>query len=259
MPRPLFVTIDGDGFIYRHRETRQPVGEVIREEILESYPLPFTASFIAGEIDEYAARFEVEEARRILSLDNVEAASHSWSHPHDWTEPAIDLEREIVASAARIERQLLPPGGRVKLMLWTGMCNPTIAALALADALGMGNLNGGDPDRAFIEGDGYRHFCSRGPNDWTLMDLGRLTTRSGRGVEELLSNFAGRLDGFSKAIDSFEQHPERPVHVYFHWYSGARRDSMDALRRVLDWCVERDDLEPMFASHYLARQGDEER
>ena len=245
--RPLVVTIDGDGFIYNHRESGQAVGELIRDQILRTYPFEFTASFIAHELEDYRSRFDVDLAREIFALNNVEAASHSWSHPQDWSAPGIDAGHEIVDSVRYLERELLAPGKRVQMFLWSGLCNPTGDHLRVVESVGIGNLNGGDPLLPFSLVGGRRHYHSRAWNDWVGMGLKR---RVG-GMEAHLRTAPERLDGFAQVISFFEAHPKLPVHVYFHWYSGARDCSLDALRRVLDWCAKQD-LETMLASRYLA-------
>ena len=245
--RPLVVTIDGDGFIYNNRESGHAVGEVIRDRILRAYPFEFTASFIAHELEDYRSCFDVALAREIFALANVEAASHSWSHPHDWSAHGVDARREIVDSVRYLERQLLNPGKRVQMFLWSGLCNPTDDHLCLVESLGIGNLNGGDPLLPYSLVGGRRHYHSRAWNDWVGMGLQR---RVG-GMEAYLRTAPERLDGFSGVINFFEAHPRLPVHVYFHWYSGARDCSLDALRQVLDWCAKQD-LETMPASRYVA-------
>ena len=245
--RPLVVTIDGDGFIYNHRESGRAVGELIRDRILRAYPFEFTASFIAHELEDYRSRFDVALAREIFALANVEAASHSWSHPHDWTAPAVDAKHEIVDSVRYLERELLTSGKRVRMFLWSGRCNPTADHLRLVERLGIGNLNGGDPLLPYSSVGGRRHYHSRAWNDWVGMGLQR---RVG-GMEAYLRTAPERLDGFSRVVSFFEAHPKLPVHVYFHWYSGARDCSLDALRQVLDWCAKQD-LETMPASRYVA-------
>jgi hypothetical protein len=251
----LLITIDGDGFIYRDRDTDRPVGALILEEVLTRYPFKFSASFIAGEMLQYADSFDADLAARILALENVEAASHSWSHPHDWESAAVDTETEVVRSVRFIEDALLRDGKRVKTFFWTGQSNPSAAALRAVARLGIGNLNGGDPTRAYEEKGGHRHYMSRAANDWTYMDLERLIVQAKAGpVYDFLKSHPGRLDGFRKVIEFFAAHPELPIHVYFHWYSAVRRDSLDALKEVLDWCVQQN-CRPVFASEYIETLG----
>jgi polysaccharide biosynthesis protein PelA len=249
--RQLLITIDGDGFIFRHRDDQRAVGELILEEILTAYPFKFTASFIAGEVVAYPECFDVELATRILALENVEAASHSWSHPHDWSSRDVDVEIEVGRSVRFIEGELLRDGKRVKTFLWTGRCNPGSLALGAVEQLGLANLNGGEPQKAYTVVGGHRHYMSRAANDWVYMDLERLIVADKAGpVQPFLERYPGRLDGFRKVIDFFATQLELPIHVYFHWYSGVRRDSLDALKQVLNWCREQE-CRPVFASEYV--------
>ncbi len=70
------VTIDGDGFIYRTNFDGRRVGEVIYDEILVNYPIPFCASVVAGDHEVYPGEFDLALARKIFALPNIEAASH---------------------------------------------------------------------------------------------------------------------------------------------------------------------------------------
>lgn len=251
--RALLVTIDGDGFTYRHRESGQSVGRVILDRVLTRYPFKFTVSFIAGELAGAAPGFDRELAARILALDNVEAASHSWSHPHDWRSSTVDLPREIDASVREIERSLLSGPKRVRSFLWTGRCNPSAGALARVHELGLANLNGRPFSRPWRRVGSYRQYTARARNDWDCMGLEE-ELMAGVGtpsVETFLARHEGDLGGFRSVIDDFEARAERPIHVYFHWYSGARADTLAALLHVLDWCAARP-CAPMFVSEYVS-------
>ena len=253
--RQLIVSIDGDGFIYRTAYDGRWVGEVLFEQVLTQYPFRFCASFIAGEHQFYPGEFNLELARRILALDNVDAASHSWSHPHDWREP-VDLELEIGESVRYINRHFLPSGKAADVFLWTGKCNPQSDALAMASSLGLWNLNGGNPAFAWSGNRNSPQFHQRALSDWDLMGMVGLYSEA-RSIDKnpkvypLLAGHPGNLGGFKDAIGYFESHPDRPVHVYFHWYSAVRRDSLSALLEVLDWCRSRD-LEAVSVASHLA-------
>ena len=189
-------------------------------------------------------------ARRILALPNVDAASHSWSHPHDWTE-GVDLDREIDDSVDYINSELLPMGKSVEAFLWTGMCNPTVAAVERVDSLGLANLNGGQLESVYTQKGRSRQYCNRGPSDWGLGEISRLRSAAPEmPVEKFLLDYTGSIDGYGKAIEYFERNPDRPVHVYFHWYVGVRTESLAALIRVLEWC-ERQPLKPVSVKDYV--------
>lgn len=251
--RPLIVTIDGDGFTYRHRESGRPVGQVILDRVLTRYPFTFTASFIAGEIGAAGGRFDRKLASEILSLDNVEAASHSWSHPHDWTAATVDLDREVDASVVEIERSLLRGEKRVRSFLWSGRCNPTAEAVSRVHELGLANFNGRPFSRPWRRVGRHRQYTARARNDWDCMGLEAILMADPArpSVESFLAAHEGDLSGFRSVTDDFEKRGERPLHIYFHWYSGARDDTLAGLLHVLDWCAARPCL-PMSVSEYVA-------
>lgn len=237
MNRPLLITIDGDGFIYRTAYDGRRVRQVIYDEILTRYPFQFCASVIAGESGTCTEEFDVDLARKIFALPNISAASHSWGHPHDWRKAGVDLEREIGDSTRYINEELLQPGKQVTTFLWTGLCNPDERCLGTVASHDLSNLNGGNPGDSFTRIGDHKHFHSRAPNDWTLMDLEERIIKQSRGpVYPYLKSFKGNLGSCDRVIDYFTYHPARPVHLYFHWYSAVRRDSLAALVRVLDWC-----------------------
>ena len=68
-------------------------------------------------------------------------------------------------------------------------------------------------------------------------------------VYPFLQYYAGDLGGYDEVINFYNANPEYPVHVYFHWYSAVRRDSLEALKRVLDWCMTQL-LEPVTVVEY---------
>jgi hypothetical protein len=91
--RLYFSQIDGDGWnnvseVEHYREAQTLSSEVIARETIEAYPdLPVSVGLIAGDalpmlggIPE-AARV----ARRLFALPNVEVASHTHSHPYNWS------------------------------------------------------------------------------------------------------------------------------------------------------------------------------
>ena len=90
--RIFYSHIDGDGWRnttevepYTHQQAMS--AEVILREVIERYPdLPVTVAPIAGDLDPawYGTGESAALARRILSLPQVEAGSHTYSHPLDW-------------------------------------------------------------------------------------------------------------------------------------------------------------------------------
>lgn len=91
--RIFFSHIDGDGWrnlteIQPWRRARKLSAEVVLDDVLLRYPdLPVTVAPIAGDLHpDWCGTEEGRElARRAFALPHVEPASHTWSHPLDWS------------------------------------------------------------------------------------------------------------------------------------------------------------------------------
>lgn len=91
--RIYFSHIDGDGWnnisvIARYRQDGVLSASVVARELIEPYPdLPVSVALIAGDVD--PALGEVTGARAVarelFALPQVEVASHSYTHPYNWT------------------------------------------------------------------------------------------------------------------------------------------------------------------------------
>jgi len=90
--RIYFSHIDGDGWrnvteIMPWRRTRKLSSEVILDEVLRRYPdLPVTVGPVVADLhSDWCGSDETRDiTRRMFALPNVEAGSHSWTHPLDW-------------------------------------------------------------------------------------------------------------------------------------------------------------------------------
>jgi hypothetical protein len=271
--RIFFAHIDGDGF--RHKTTVQASrrsGDLLFEKIVERYPFPITCSMIEAEVTaiiEGQDRSDVElltqQARDVFRSEKVEAGSHSFSHPYYWIpddktqdiyerrnlelDPrlkygqAVDYRREVVGSIEYIERNLLPPGKHVEIMLWSGNCRPGVEALRWCRSLGVENMNGGDTaitrknpslTRVFPSvvpwGDELQVYCAH-QNE----NVYRFRWKGGADPNSVF------WSGFVLALDSFQktETPRRlkPVNIYYHWYSGDNLPSMNALKQLYEWCL----------------------
>lgn len=258
----LFMShIDGDGFANMSRvEPGRRSAEIIRDRILRKYPLPVTVSVIEAELRGLVRAQRAEDspaleaiARDIFALPQIEAASHTFSHPFFWIEgdrtesfydeqrldlkvpyPQIDLAREIEGSVRYINERLVPPQRPVRVFLWSGNCRPPPDAIARVRELGLENVNGGD---TLIS-----------PRDPTITAVAPRTMRWGNEVQVYApnqnenvytNNWRGPLFGtFIHVLDTFRltESPRRlkPVNVYYHFYSGDHPASLHALETVLD-------------------------
>ena len=115
---------------------------MIRTKILERYPLPVTASIVEADTRGLLKTLKPDDrqryeniARSIFALPNVQAGSHSYTHPFSWdpadpnpghfdrvnvqlndsvSYPTVDLEREIKGSIDYINQNLLPKNKKVE-------------------------------------------------------------------------------------------------------------------------------------------------
>ncbi|KAF0807090.1 hypothetical protein A6D6_01089 [Alcanivorax xiamenensis] len=278
--RLFFVHMDGDGFpslaeVRGYRD--QAAGEVLLQEILKRYPVPTTISVVEGEVARtglYPERAEELEdiARRIFRLRHVEAATHTYSHPFYWYEAAahpsetqgsegalrlavpdytLDLERELAGSARYIEENLLPPGKRVEMVLWSGDTNPPEKALELTRKAGLLNMNGSDT------------VITESASTWTLIK--GIGVPKGDEYQVFAPNqnenlytgeWLGPFYGFQRVIETFELTGEpirfKPIDIYYHTYIASKKASLASLKKVYDWALSQP-VNPVFASDYVKK------
>jgi hypothetical protein len=90
--RMYYSHIDGDGWrneteVEGYLDEKELSAEVIFQEALEPFPdLPVTLAPIAGDLDPkwYGNKEILAQARKMLALPQVEAGSHTYSHPYFW-------------------------------------------------------------------------------------------------------------------------------------------------------------------------------
>ncbi len=273
--RMLMVHMDGDGFISRSELPGNPyAGEVVRDRVVNRYPLPMTISVIESELSPQGLYPQLSQkleavARDIFRAPNVEIASHSYSHPFNWrlagttaTEEDsgynlaipgyhFDLKREIEGSIRYIETRLAPPGKKVAMFLWTGDCIPGRDALEWTQRLGVMNMNGGDTTATRtrqtltqVEGLGVERnglFQVFAPNQ----------------NENVYTNdWTGPYYGFERVIETFEltEKPRRlkPIDIYFHTYITTKPAGMQSLDKVFGWALAQETT-PLFASEYARK------
>ena len=266
--RLFFSQIDGDGFngVTTFSGNRN-CGELVIDHILKKYPLPITASLIEATMrgledgqkgDEQAGLEAI--ARTMFSLPNVQAASHSFSHPYVWVDNdqeyipmyetrslklkpevtlnGVDPEREVVGSIAYVQT-LLPPGKKCDLMLWSGNCRPGAAAIKVCRRIGVENLNGGNTTIS------RRHPYLSNVSPRVMSWDGEIQVFSAMQNEFVYTrNWKGPFfGGFRQVTETFEKSetPRRlkPVNLYYHFYSAATPGALKALAESHDWVMAR--------------------
>ena len=266
--RIFYSQVDGDAFdtlsLY---ERRRMSAEVLYQNVFQKIDLPFSVSVITSQIDPHyqGSMNRVFWARKIFALPNIEAGSHTFSHPFYW-EPTekqkdegpvhieiphykLDFKMEINGSIDWINQNLLPPGKKVMLLQWSGDTRPGKAALAQLATTSVLNINGSDtrfdnnaPSYTFVfpyfrRVDGYTQYYNSDVNDYILTN-----------------DWKGPYFGYLNVIKTFERtdRPRRvdPIDVYFHFYAGERESSLNALKQVLSW-VSTQNIAPMFSSDFV--------
>lgn len=277
--RLMMAHIDGDAFFGNADfNPSKNLGEIIRDEIIKRYQIPHTVSIIEGEVAPYglypdrSKRLE-EIARSIFALENVEIASHTFSHPYKWQEleameyedikPApnvqynlpikgyvFDLKREIFGSIEYINTHLAPKGKKVKVFLWSGDTNPSEKAIELTYEAGVYNVNGGytwiNREEPF-----WMYISPMGVNKGDYFQVYAPIMN-----ENIYTKLWTDYYGFVRVIDTLELTEEpyrlKPINIYYHMYSGQKIASLEALKKVYKWALAQKP-NPIFLSEYAQK------
>tara|TARA_R110001606_G_scaffold228969_1_gene377000 strand:+ start:1301 stop:4111 length:2811 start_codon:yes stop_codon:yes gene_type:complete len=276
--RYWMTQIDGDAFVSRADLPGTPfTGELMLSDILKRYQVPTTVSIIEGEIGPeglYPQYRSVLEplAQRIFALPWVEVATHTFSHPFEWESLKendlagqgetlakfnynmpipnyrFSLRREIEGSTDYINRHLAPADKPVKVVLWTGNALPPEQALAIADELGLRNMNGGNTSVTHSNPTMTRVSPM-------LRPLGRyLQVYAPQINENVYTNYMlGPLWGYRRAIETYQitDQPRRlkPIDIYYHFYSAASPGALRALHQVYEYVLTQETL-PIYVSDW---------
>ncbi len=276
IPRPDITTLNGSRIWFSHIDgdalistsqlaSGRYCGEVIRDSVLQRYRWPVTVSVVVAELLQKPQFQNI--ARSIFALPYVEPASHTFSHPFYWDDNYSDKEKystrhlavpgyrfdarhEVIGSISWIDK-LLPPGKKVRLLLWSGNCEPTPEALQACAEIGALNMNGGD---TIFDGilNSYAHVA---PLSIPVGNYRQIYTANAN--ENIYTNeWHGPFDGYRAVLDSYErtEHPRRirPINVYYHFYMGEKWASLNTLHQVLRSTTQTE-VAPVFASEYVEK------
>jgi len=274
--RVFYSHLDGDASVVIANFNPKKIGcEVIYKEILKKYKnVPFGISFIAAELlpnGPYPKRYKRAQkcAKDIYKLKNVESASHTYSHPFFWQKSAkfegkilpknwslkikgykFSYYQEVVGSCKYLSKYA-PKNKPVKLIFWSGNCNPPAKAVAYAYKNGILNMNGGDTT------------IRRGHN--YLTDIAPAGIKKGKyyqvydGEQDeyiYTDGFTKNFGGYRRVVETFKltDKPKRfkPIDVYFHFYIGSRIAALDSLKYVFNWVLKQDVI-PIKVSEYIKK------
>ncbi|MEK6544701.1 MAG: hypothetical protein AABZ44_09740, partial [Elusimicrobiota bacterium] len=156
--RIFFTHIDGDGIFNVSRlDNKSYAGEIIYNEILKPYQdWPVTISLITAyfEMRKYDDDRAHDLYRRLFSLPNAEAASHTYTHPLKWQKKKsaikvagydYDSGKETIGSVSMMRElfKRLAISKDVGILQWSGDCLPSGDDLNRVVQAKLLNINGG--------------------------------------------------------------------------------------------------------------------
>lgn len=288
--RLMFTRVNGDGFASKAEfagARGRFSGEVLYDEVFTRYRVPMTVSVVEGETGPAGRYPELAPAlesigRRIFALPNVEIASHTYSHPFQWSQVdgatgrrivsakragqqeipfsmdipgyEFDLDREIGGSIEYIDRRLAPPGKKTVALLWTGDAAPPRVALHRVSQVGVLAINGGDT------------VITRTNNSWT--NIAPYGVAKGAHPAEYqvyaaamnenvhATDWLGAYAGFERVLETFALTDEpirfKALDIHYHFYSATKLAYLKALEKVFGYALGQPVL-PIFTTEYIAR------
>ncbi len=274
--RILFSHIDGDAIMSRVEWNNDLFdGETIYEEILKKYKIPMSVSIIEGETAPYGLYPKLSPklekiAKKMFALENVEGATHTFSHPFFWGKISKDgkhldakyrlkipnynnfsISREIAGSLKYINEKLMPKGKKANIVFWSGDCLPRENALSFVHKNNILNINGGDT--VIVDATPYLSLIA--PLGLKRGDYYQVHT--GQQDENVYTeDWTNRFWGFKRVIQTYKltNAPRRfkPIDIYYHFYSGSKRASLTALQDVFEWAIKQDVI-PIYTSMYIPK------
>ena len=275
--RLLFSHIDGDGIMnYVESNPELFSGDMILDKILKPYKIPHSVSIIGAEVAAnglYPKLSDqlVELAKKIYRLDNVEGATHTFTHPFIWSQIKngdldekyrlkpkgykFSLEYEFVGTLKYVNEKLSPANKKkANTVFWSGDCAPTEEVLKYAYSKKILNVNGG-----------YTVISNASPWLTNVAPIGLergvyYQIYTGAENENVYTNdWLGPFWGFKKVVQTFKltNSPRRlkPIDVYYHLYSGSKTASLNALKYIFDWAIKQE-VTPIFTSEYIPKAMD---
>ncbi len=245
-------------------------GTYIYEDILKKYDdIPTSVSVITKNVEKLGNKYfhpGITLARKIYQLDNVDMAVHTATHPFDWVggDPYVinpdsypykigykpqNLLEEIWGAKLFADNSLAPADKKVKTLFWSGATNPDERALEIVWRAGMHNLNGGDPRFD----DEHPSLANLAPYALSYPPFRQYLTSAQNDYYYTLF-LTGDWAGQKALIEHFKKtdkpHRIYPMNLYYHFYSGIKNDSMDALRLVYDY-IRMQESADIFATQYV--------
>ncbi len=274
--RYLFSHIDGDGIMNTVEFDPDLVsGDTIYRDILSRYDIPISVSVIGAEImpnglyPKLSPRL-LKLTKKIFRLPNIEGATHTFTHTFFWGEITKDgdlspkyrlkpkgydynLTYEIKGMLDYIMEDLYPKGKKpiASSVFWSGDCSPRKNALEVVYKNNLLNINGGYTTITYAQ----PYLTNVAPLG--LERGGYYQIYTGEQNENVFTNdWIGPFWGFKKVVQTFKltDKPRRlkPIDIYYHFYSGSKRASLNALKYVYDYAIKQD-VFPIFTSEFVKK------
>jgi len=266
--------------------------EYLIENIYKKYKIPQTISLIQGEVDtiglypKLSSRMK-KVAKELYRIPWIEPASHTLSHPFFWgqadeefrkkhlTKEQRLLEKKKISKHAEAHYHLplpnyhfslkketldsvefalsLAPKSKqsTRVLFWSGDCLPTKMVLAYTERHHILGMNGGDT--TIKKSDPWMShvapFGLQRDEYWQIY-----TAQQNENV--YTHDWLGPFWGYRDAVETFEmtEKPYRlkPINIYYHFYSGSKLASFQALKDVYDWAVKQK-TSKLYASQYIKK------
>lgn len=270
--RLLFTHIDGDGMMnYVEFDPELFSGNIILDKILKVYTIPHSVSVIGAEVAPNGLYPKLSPkllaiAEKMYALENVEPATHTFTHPFFWgkikngklpekyrLKPkgyTFSYHSELDGALEYIEQRLHPKRA-AQTVFWSGDCAPREEALEYVYKHHLLNINGG-------------YTTINNVNPWLTLVAPLGLERgeyyqiyTGAENENVFTNdWLGPFWGFKRVVQTFKltDSPRRlkPIDIYYHLYSGSKIASLNALRYIFDWSLKQEVM-PIFTSEYIPK------
>lgn len=269
--RIFFAHVDGDGFMNHSVSNPQLwTSQILKDSILLRYPgYPIAISVIGAEVNpEYLG--DAQSQKRLLELwrlPQVEASSHTFSHPFVYNQTQKQLFRNSYESYALVlpkhnqnweyefkgntqwlNKIATQAGKQIKTLQWSGNCLPDALALRLSREAGIGNINGGDNrlDRNYASVSGLSPLGFEFRSELQVYAVNSNETIYSEG-------WTWQYQGLERVIETWQRtgYPRllKPVNLYFHFYALDHNESLASFRRIFQW-LDQNDLFPLELSQY---------
>jgi len=260
--RVAYIHIDGDGALSKSEVIKGAyAADVYYQKIAKIYPFKTGVSFIVADLDK---RFHgndkiIKIAKEIYALPYIEAASHTYTHPLNWSEGVVAFSKnknvnramyggisaykeqggevdkyfEIEESVQFIDK-LLPKGKSCKSVYWSGDCLPTKKDIEYVQKEGLLAMNGGD---SFFDNK-YNSYSFLSPLTRDV-NGSRQIYSSGANENLYTELWTDNFWGFAAVKETFKRSGEpiriKPINLYYHFYSLEKIASYKALASVYEY------------------------